>query len=123
MCNKLTTRTFKTKKFSKQCHGIGITDDELCKSILEVMQGKADDLGGGVYKKKLNKNMHRSIVLAKGGSFWIYELIFAKSDRANISSGELVVLRDMAQAYAAMLPSTIFNMIQMEQLVEICHET
>ena len=123
MCNKLTTRTFKTKKFSKQCYGIGITDDELCKSILEVMQGKADDLGGGVYKKKLNKNMHRSIVLAKGGSFWIYELIFAKNDRANISSGELVVLRDMAQAYAAMLPLTFFNMIQMEQLVEICHET
>lgn len=87
------------------------------------MQGKADDLGGGVFKKKLNKNMHRSIVLAKGGRFWIYELIFAKSDRANISSGELVVLRDMAQAYAAMLPLTFFNMIQMEQLVEICHET
>lgn len=123
MCNKLTTRTFKTKKFSKQCYGIGITDDELCKCIVEVMQGKADDLGGGVFKKKLNKNMHRSIVLAKGGSFGIYELIFAKSDRANISSGELVVLRDMAQAYAAMLPLTFFNMIQMEQLVEICHET
>ncbi len=123
MCNKLTTRTFKTKKFSKQCYGIGITDDELCKCIVEVMQGKADDLGGGVFKKKLNKNMHRSIVLAKGGRFWIYELIFAKSDRSNISSGELVVLRDMAQAYAAMLPLTFFNMIQMEQLVEICHET
>ncbi len=123
MCNKLTTRTFKTKKFSKQCYGIGITDDELCKCIVEVMQGKADDLGGGVFKKKLNKNMHRSIVLAKGGSFWIYELIFAKSDRSNISSRELVVLRDMAQAYAAMLPLTFFNMIQMEQLVEICHET
>ena len=87
------------------------------------MEGKADDLGGGVYKKKLNKNMHRSIVLAKGGRFWIYELIFAKSDRANISSGELIILRDIAKAYSAMLPSTISNMIQMEQLVEICHET
>jgi hypothetical protein len=123
MCKNLTSRTFKTKKFSKQCHGIGITDDDLCQSIVEVMEGKADDLGGGVYKKKLNKNMHRSIVLAKGGKFWIYELIFAKSDRANISSGELIILRDIAKAYAAMLPSTISNMIQMEQLVEICYET
>ena len=69
MCNKLTTRTFKTKKFSKQCYGIGITDDELCKCIVEVMQGKTDDLGGGVFKKKLNKNMHRSIVLQRVEAF------------------------------------------------------
>jgi hypothetical protein len=122
MCNKLSTRTFKTKKFSKQCHGIGITDDELCKSILEVMQGKADDLGGGVYKKKLNKNMHRSIVLAKGGGFWFYEYIYAKSDRANIDSDELLVYRGIAKLYEAMHPASILKLIQMKDLVEICHE-
>jgi len=30
------------------------------------MEGQAEDLGEGVFKKRLNKNMHRSIVLAKG---------------------------------------------------------
>jgi len=33
----------------------------------EVMQGQADDLVGGVFMKRLNKNMHVLFVLAKGG--------------------------------------------------------
>ncbi|MET0505278.1 MAG: type II toxin-antitoxin system RelE/ParE family toxin, partial [Luteibacter sp.] len=43
-----------------------IDDVELRHAVREVMLGQADDLGGGVYKKRLNRNMHRSIVLAKG---------------------------------------------------------
>ena len=35
------------------------------------MQGQADHLNGVVFKK-LDKNMHRSMVLAKGGLYWIY---------------------------------------------------
>ena len=42
-------------------------DPELRATILEVTQGRADDLGGGVFKNRLSDNMHRSIVLAKGG--------------------------------------------------------
>jgi hypothetical protein len=34
-------------------------------------------------KKKLNKNQHRSITLAKGGQYWIDEYLFAKKDRDN----------------------------------------
>ena len=94
----------------------------MCQCILEVMEGKADDLGGGVYKKKLNKNMHRSIVLAKGGRFWFYEYIYAKSDRANIDSEELLVYRGIAKLYEAMHPASILKLIQMKDLVEICHE-
>ena len=53
------------------------------------MRGQADDLGGGVFKKRLNDNMHRSIILAKGGRRWVYEFLFAKKDRANIANDEL----------------------------------
>jgi hypothetical protein len=53
------------------------------------MKGQADDLGGGVFKKRLNKNLHRIIILAKGGRFWIYAYLFAKKDRANIEDDEL----------------------------------
>lgn len=31
-----------------------------------VMKGQGDDLGGGVLKKRLNENRHRSIILAQG---------------------------------------------------------
>lgn len=43
-----------------------ITDEELCRAILETEQGKADALGGGVFKKRLHQNRERAIILAKG---------------------------------------------------------
>jgi len=35
------------------------------------MQGHADDLGDGVYKKRLRINQYRSIILAKTRTFWV----------------------------------------------------
>jgi len=36
-------------------------------------------------KKKLNKNQHRSIILAQGGQYWIDEYLFGeKKDRDNL---------------------------------------
>ena len=54
------------------------------------MLGQADDLGGGVFKKRLDDNLHRSIILAKGGQYWVYEYLFAKKDRDNIEDDELL---------------------------------
>jgi len=58
--------------------------------------GAGDDLAGGVFKKRLNKNMHRSIVLAKSGRHWIFAYLFAKKDRANIDDDELADFRKLA---------------------------
>ena len=66
---------------------------------MQVAQGQADDLGGGVFKKRLNDNMHRSIVLAKSGEFWVFVYLFAKKDRANIEDDELVEFRRLADLY------------------------
>ena len=60
-------RTFKTAWLTKAALKARITDDELCEAIAEVLKGQADDLGGGAFKKRLNRNMHRRIILAKGG--------------------------------------------------------
>ena len=54
------TRVFKTAWFSKAARKARIGDPALIAAIREVMQGKADDIGGGVFKKRLNKNMHRT---------------------------------------------------------------
>ena len=56
----------KTAWFFKEAWKTRIKDDELCEAIEEVKKGQADELGGSMFKKRLNKNMHRSIVLAKG---------------------------------------------------------
>lgn len=86
------------------------------------MLGQADDLGGGVFKKRLNGNMHRSIILAKGGRHWVYEYLFAKKDRDNIEGDELVNFRALAKAYAGLSDTQIEQLIQSQDLMEICHD-
>jgi hypothetical protein len=94
------SRVFKTAWFSKAAKRARIDDLELCVAIRQVMKGQADNLGGGVFKKRLNDNMHRSIILAKSGRYWVYAYLFAKKDRANISADELAAFRRLADGYA-----------------------
>jgi hypothetical protein len=77
-------RVFKTAWFTKAARKARIPDEELCSAIGQVMLGPADDLGGGVFKKRLGKTQYRSIILARAGHYWVYEYLFAKQDRANI---------------------------------------
>ena len=58
-------RIFKTKWFAREARSHGISDDELYQAIQSALQGKVVDLGGGVYKKRLNKNRDRAIILTK----------------------------------------------------------
>ena len=85
------------------------------------MLGQADDLGGGVFKKRMNKNMHRAIILAKAGRWWILEYMFAKKDRANIEDDELTQFPELAKAYAKLSDKQIQQLIDSNQFVEICH--
>ena len=86
------------------------------------MAGQADDLGGGVFKKRLNDNMHRSIIVAKGGRYWVYAFLFAKRDRANISPDELVAFRKLAAAYAQMTVAELNTGLRNGDLMEICDD-
>jgi hypothetical protein len=114
-------RVFKTAKFSKSASKAGISDQELCKAINEVLLGQADNLGGGVYKKRINDNMHRSIVLAKGGMYWIYEYLFAKKDRDNIDDAELDGFRKLAKAYASLTDAQVQQLVKDKDFLEICN--
>jgi hypothetical protein len=115
-------RTFKTAWFSKAARKAHIKDDELCSAIAEVMRGQADDLGGGMFKKRLRKNMYRSIILAKGGRYWVYEYLFAKKNRDNIEHDELVSFRKLAKAYEALTEQQLSELLSDRHLVEICHD-
>jgi hypothetical protein len=97
------------------------SDAELCEAIGQVRRGQCDDLGGGVYKKRLNRNMHRSIVLTNGGMRWIYEYIFAKKDRDNIEDDELRAFRKLAKAYSGLTEAQLSRMLRDKTLTEICN--
>jgi hypothetical protein len=114
-------RVFKTAWFSKAAKKAGIQDKELCIAVRQAMQGLADDLGGGVFKKRLNDNMHRSIILAKAGRWWVYEYVFAKKDRDNIDSDELAQFRLLAKSYATLTTRQVQQLIDDQHFVEICH--
>lgn len=114
-------RVFKTSWFNKAARKAHITDEDLCSAIAQVIAGQADDLGGGVYKKRLRKNQYRSIILARAGMFWVYEYLFAKQDRANIDDDELVEFRKLAKAYVALTPKQVSRLLQDQDWVEICN--
>jgi hypothetical protein len=115
-----TARIFKTAWFAKAAKKARIRDEELCAALRQVMQGQADDLGG-VFKKRLNDNRHRSIIIAKGGQYWIYTYLFAKKDRSNIDADELAEFKKLAALYSRQTDETINTQIKNGDLVEICH--
>jgi hypothetical protein len=115
-------RIFKTSWFSKAARKAGIKDDELCTAILQVQRGQADDLGGGVYKKRLRKNQYRSLILSRTQTFWVFEYLFAKQDRANIDDDELAAFRNLAKAYMLLTGRQIGRLLQNQDWTEICND-
>jgi hypothetical protein len=113
-------RIFKTAWFAKASKKARITDDELCFALQQVLLGQADDLGGGVFKKRLGKNLYRSLILARGRQYWVYAYLFAKKDRANIDEDELAQFRLLAGLYGRKSEGDLAREVDLGELVEIC---
>ena len=122
MSSNASNRAFKTARFSKDAKKAKIKDVELCLAIQQVLLGQVDDLGGGVFKKRLNSNLHRSIILAKGGKYWVYEYLFAKKDRPSIENDELIAFRLLANSYAGLTEQQVSQLLVNGDFVEICHD-
>jgi hypothetical protein len=117
-----SARFFKSAWFAKASAKARIPDSELCAAFKQVMLGQCDDLGGGVYKKRLSKNLARSIILAKGGKYWVYQFLFFKKDRPNISEDELMAFRRIASEYEATSERRVAELIRAKEWTEICSE-
>jgi hypothetical protein len=114
-------RAFKTAWFARAARKAHINDDELCEAFAGILLGQCHDLGGGVYKRRLDRNRHRSIVVSKSRSLWIYTYLFAKKDQANINDSELEAFRKLAKAYDALTDQQLSKLLANKDLVEICH--
>jgi len=75
-----------------------------------------------IAQKKLNGNLHRSIILANGGKYWIYEYLFAKKDRAHIEDDELIAFRLLAKSYASLTEHQVGHLLVSGDFLEICNE-
>lgn len=72
-----------------------------------------------MWKKRLDKNRQRSIVLAKAGDFWIFVYLFAKKDRENITARELTGFKKLAKDYGALGDAKLAAMLKNGDLEEI----
>lgn len=115
-------RIFKTSHFCKLAAKAEITEKELCEAAKELEAGQGTDLGGNVFKKRLNENRHRSIVITKTARFWIYTFLFAKADRENISDKELRGFKKLATDYGKVTDEALRVLVEYSELVEICHD-
>lgn len=116
-------RTFKTAWFSKSAAKAGIKDEELCLTIKYMNAGQWDaDLGGNVFKIRLNENRHRSIVLSKTDTYWFFTFLFAKADQENISKDELKGFKKLAKDYALQSDKDIESQLASKHLLEICND-
>ena len=110
-------RVFKTPYFGRQAKAAGVSDSDLCDATAELQKGQGDPLGGGVWKKRLDKNRHRAIVLTRVGAFWVYVYLFAKKDRENITPKELKGFKKLSGDYQS---ADVEQMLRNGDLHEIC---
>jgi hypothetical protein len=115
-----SARVFKSAWFSKAQRKSRISDGELCRSAVQSMIGQAVNLGGGVFKKRLQKNLYRAILLVVESRFCVFEYLYAKSDRDNIEEDELANFKKLASIYAGLTVGQIVALIREGSWIEIC---
>jgi hypothetical protein len=117
-----STRAFKTKAFARLARKDGLADEELCKAVCELEEGKGDDLGGNVWKKRIDKNRARAIVATKPGAFWVFTYLFSKKDRENIDPDELAAFKKLAEDYGHAGLVGAEKLVANGSMVEICND-
>lgn len=87
------------------------------------MDAKAEDLGGGVWKKRLDQNRKRAIILGRGSRYWVFQYLFDKQNRSGIEEDELRAFRDLADVYARLTDDQVSRLVRAEDWKEICNGT
>jgi hypothetical protein len=91
--------------------------------VRELTQGLWDaDLGGNVFKKRLNENRHRSIVITKTDTYWFFTFLFSKAERDNITDRELAAFKKLSKDYSKLDDKTVAVQVTNKDLLEICND-
>ncbi|MDN8003794.1 type II toxin-antitoxin system RelE/ParE family toxin [Burkholderia multivorans] len=114
-------RVFKTKWFHKAARKAGIVGAELCRAVRELARGQGVDLGGNVWKKRLDGNRRRAIVLGRIEQAWVFVFLSAKCDRDDIDERELRVFRQLAVDFGHRTDGDLATLIALDEFVEICN--
>lgn len=116
---------YKGKVFARFARSEGITDKSLVEAVRRAESGLVDgDLGSGLIKQRVARpgrglrGGYRTLIALRTGDLAVFLYGFAKSDRDNIASDELEVLRLSAAGWlkksAASIAIDVANGVLME---------
>jgi hypothetical protein len=119
-------QVFKTRWFGRFAKREGIADKSLREAIERAERGLIDaDLGGGLIKQRVARRGqgrsggYRVIVAYRIRNRAVFLYGFAKNERENIRSDELIFLRDLAKNWLAAEDTTIRGEIEAGNLQEV----
>jgi len=95
------------------------SDHDLWVAATELEADKGDNSGGNVWKKRLDENRKRGIVVNKVGEYWIFVFIFEKYVIANIPTKVLKGPKKLAKDYGKLKPAGISKLVNTGELLEI----
>jgi len=125
----MAKRVFTTRHFRRWMRKTELPDMALCTAVAEMEQGLVDaDLGGGVVKKRVplpgrgKRGSTRTLVATNKGDRWFFVHGFEKSERDNVSAGELQALRKLAADLLRRSPADLDAQVEAGALQEICRD-
>lgn len=122
-------RIFKTRTFSRWARKEKVWDSLLCTAVNEMETGLIDaNLGGGVYKKRVALGSRgksggaRTVLAYQSGANAYFVFGFAKSERANIGTEEVLTLKRLAKKLLNYNAATITHALKVGELEEITND-
>lgn len=121
-----TGRVFKNKPFSRFARKCGITDSQLCATVIHIRRGLIDaELGGGIIKQRLGRKGEgksggfRVLIVYRSSGLTVFVHGFAKNDLGNIDEDELVALKKLATKLLAYGASEVDAAVKSGVLIEV----
>jgi len=121
-------RIFMNRWFEKFARKQDISDGILQEAVERAERGLIDaDLGGGVVKQRVAREGQgksggfRTVILFRTGKRAIFVFGFAKSDRANLSAGELHAFRMAAKIVLTLSDAAIETETKSGRLIEVTY--
>ena len=122
-------RIFKSRWFEKFARKQDIADGILQEAVERAERGLIDaDLGGGVVKQRIAREGEgksggfRTVILFRTGKRAIFVFGFAKSDRANLSAGDLQAFRMAAKIVLTLSDAAIETETKAGRLIEVSYD-
>jgi hypothetical protein len=119
-------RIFKTKWLVRYARRERITDRSLSDAIERAARGLIDaDLGGGIIKQRVAREGqgrsggYRMLVAYRAGARAVFLYAFAKNERENIGSDELLTWREIGAGWLAANAQQIARALAEEILQEV----